>query len=180
VFGLAVPSAFLSPAFLAHQGGKRRFVPDLRELNAQTTARTCRYATANELPSLLRSEMWLLSSDDSAAYHHLRLHPTHVKYLNIHVRVGEEVLSRSYFVLLFGWRCSPVTWTKFCRVLVKTARAHGITCLTYVDDTLWGTQGSVGQARQACCVTPALVWRCTPTRGDSRNLSTPCTITWGW
>ena len=49
----------------------------------------------------------------------------------------------------FGWRCSPVTWTKFFRVLTKAARAHGSTCLAYVNDTLRGTQGSVGQARQA-------------------------------
>jgi hypothetical protein len=148
-FGPAVPSAFISPAFVVHQGGKRRFVLDLRELNAQTTARTCRYETASELPSLLRPGMWLLSSDVSAAFHHLRLHPTHVKYFNFHVRVGAEVLTRSCYVLPFGWRCSPVTWTKFFRVLIKAARAHGISCLAYIDDTLWGVQGSVGQARQA-------------------------------
>ena len=48
-----------------------------------------------------------------APFHHLRLHPTHVKYFNFHVRVGEEVLTRSCFVLPFGWRCSPVTWAQF-------------------------------------------------------------------
>jgi len=72
-----------------------------------------------------------------------------VKYFNFHVRVGEEVLTRSCFVLPFGWRCSPVTWTKFFRVLIKAARAHGISCVAYIDDTLWGVQGLVRQSRQA-------------------------------
>ena len=148
-FGPAVPSQFLSPAFVVHQAGKRRLVLDLRVLNEQTTSRTCRYETASELPALLRPGMWLLSSDVSAAFHHLRLHPQHVKYFNFHLRVGAEVLVRSCFVLPFGWKCSPLTWTKFFRVLIKAARARGITCLAFIDDTLWGIQGTLGQAREA-------------------------------
>lgn len=155
---------------------KRRLVHNLRWVNSHCRAASCRYESAAELGAVIRPGDWLLSSDIERAYHAVGVHPLHRKYLSFHFALPArapmagvwqdiplqpggrwvedaggrvQVVAASCAALPFGWRGSPLTWTKLMRTWVGYIRSLGIRCLILLDDLCYAISGSVADARRA-------------------------------
>ena len=173
---------------------KRRLVHNLRWVNAHCRAASCRFETAADLGAVVQRGDWLFSSDIEKAYHAVQVHKHHRRYLSFHLALpavalldgrrqriptlpggrwikdgGQDVqlVAASCSAMPFGWRGSPLTWTKLMRVWVAFIRSLGIRCLILLDDLCYAVSGSKANA----CRARSLVQRAFDASGLVRQIA---------
>lgn len=141
----ATCSDFVAPAFIIEQRNKLRLVIDFRQINKSCIDMSCRYEGLRDLRHLLQRNDWMLSLDLQDAYWHIPVAQNHRKYLTF--CIDGRVLQCA--ALPFGWKGSPLTFTKVMRAFVKYLRSRGIRCLPYLDDLAFFISGSRARALRA-------------------------------
>lgn len=141
----ATCSDFVAPAFIIEQRNKLRLVIDFRQINKSCIDMSCRYEGLRDLRHLLQRNDWMLSLDLQDAYWHIPVAAEHRKYLTF--CIDGRVLQCA--ALPFGWKGSPLTFTKVMRAFVKYLRSRGIRCLPYLDDLAFFISGSKERALRA-------------------------------
>ena len=155
---------------------KRRLVHNYKWVNSHCRTASCRYESAADFHRVFQPGDWLLSSDVERAYHHVAVHRHHRKYLSFHLALPArapfegtwrevplapggrwveiqgtrwQLVACSSAALPFGWRGSPLAWTKLMRTWVAHIRSLGIRCIILLDDLAYAVQGSKARALQA-------------------------------
>ena len=106
---------------------------------------SCCYKGLKVLWHLLQHNDWMLSLDLQDAYWHIPVVQNHSKYLTFCIDC--RVLQCA--ALPFGWKGSPLTFTKVMRAFVKYLCSRGISCLPYLDDLAFFISGSQARALRA-------------------------------
>lgn len=136
---------FVAPAFIIEQRNKLRLVIDFRQINKSCIDMSCRYEGLRDLRHLLQRNDWMLSLDLQDAYWHIPVAQEHRKYLTFCI----DGRTLQCAALPFGWKGSPLTFTKVMRAFVKYLRSRGIRCLPYLDDLAFFISGSQARALRA-------------------------------
>jgi hypothetical protein len=93
----------------------------------------------------LQKNDWMLSLDLQDAYWHIPVAEDHRKYLTFSI----DGRTLQCAALPFGWKGSPLTFTKVMRAFVRYLRSRGIRCLPYLDDIAFFISGTRLQALRA-------------------------------
>ncbi len=133
---------FVAPAFIIEQRNKLHLVIDFRQINKSCIDMSCRYEGLRDLRHLLQRNDWMLSLDLQDAYWHIPVAQDHRKYLTFCI----DGRTLQCAALPFGWKGSPLTFTKVMRAFVKYLRSRGIRCLSYLDDLAFLISGSRSRA----------------------------------
>lgn len=136
---------YVAPAFIVEQRDKLRLVIDFRQINKSCIDMSCRYEGLKDLRHLLQRNDWMLSLDLQDAYWHIPVATAHRKYLTFHI----DGRTLQCAALPFGWKGSPLTFTKVMRAFVRYLRSRGIRCLPYLDDLAFFISGSRCRALRA-------------------------------
>ena len=138
---------FVAPAFIIKQRNKLRLVINFRQINKSCIDMSCRYEGLRDLRHLLQRNDWMLSLDLQDAYWHIPVAQDHRKYLTFCI----DGRTLQCAALPFGWKGSPLTFTKVMRAFVKYLRSRGIRCLRlpYLDDLAFFISGSRSRALSA-------------------------------
>jgi hypothetical protein len=135
----------VAPAFIIEQRNKFRLVIDFRQINKSCIDMSCRYEGLKDLRHLLQKNDWMLSLDLQDAYWHIPVAEDHRKYLTFSI----DGRTLQCAALPFGWKGSPLTFTKVMRAFVRYLRSRGIRCLPYLDDIAFFISGTRLQALRA-------------------------------
>jgi hypothetical protein len=133
---------FVAPAFIIKQRNKLRLVINFQQINKLCIDMSCRYEGLRNLCHLLQHNDWMLSLDLQDAYWHIPVAQDHRKYLTFCI----DGRTLQCAALPFGWKGSPLTFTKVMRAFVKYLRSRGIRCLPYLDDLAFFISGSRSRA----------------------------------
>uniref|UniRef100_A0A7S0Z4Q6 Reverse transcriptase domain-containing protein n=1 Tax=Hemiselmis tepida TaxID=464990 RepID=A0A7S0Z4Q6_9CRYP len=136
---------FIAPAFIIEQRNKLRLVIDFTSINACCVDLSCRYEGLRDIKHIMQPNDWMLSLDLTDAYWHVPIASEHRKYLTF--QVDGRILQCA--ALPFGWKGSPLNFTKVVRAFVRYLRSRGIRCLPYLDDIAFFISGSYDRALRA-------------------------------
>jgi len=136
---------FVAPAFVVENRGKLRLLMDFTTINSFCVDLSCRYEGLRDLQHIMQPNDWMLSLDLTDAYWHIPVASEHRKYLTFQV----EGRTFQCAALPFGWKGSPLTFTKVLRAFVRYIRSRGIRCLPYLDDIAFFISGSYTRALRA-------------------------------
>ncbi|MGA9040188.1 MAG: reverse transcriptase domain-containing protein [Terriglobales bacterium] len=124
-----------SPVFaVAKQGiNQWRMVVDLRIVNDAFVDRPFHYENLETVAQLVQYGDFVFTIDLKSAFQQLQLHPNMRRLFGIRWN-GVSYVST---VLCFGWKSSPLVWTKLTREVVRLWRSHAIRLAVYLDDFIF-------------------------------------------
>ena len=124
-----------SPVFaVAKQGiNQWRMVVDLRIVNDAFADRPFHYENLETVAQLVQYGDFVFTIDLKSAFQQLQLHPNMRRLFGIRWN-GVSYVST---VLCFGWKSSPLVWTKLTREVVRLWRSQAIRLAVYLDDFIF-------------------------------------------
>ena len=121
--------------------GKWRLISDLHCLNESVHCPTFKMEGLKQAQQTLTQGAWMFKMDVKHAYLHVPVAPAHQRYLTFTFR-GQRF---KWAALPFGLSTAPRVFTKVMRVVVRLARAQGITVIAYLDDLI-----IIAQTKEQC------------------------------
>lgn len=138
VSGVLIPEPHpwcISPVFTVPKHGtdKWRMVVDLRIVNEAFDDRPFHYETLELVAQMVQTGDFMFTIDLKNAFQQLQLHPNMRRLFGITWN-GATFVST---VLCFGWKLSPLVWTKLTREVVRLWRSNAIRLAVYLDDFIF-------------------------------------------
>ena len=128
-----------NPLTVAINNGKKRLVIDLRHVNKFLNVPKFRYEDLNTLAEMFEKGDYFTKFDLTSGYHHIDIHPEHVKFLGFQWEFANgETRFFQFVVLPFGLAPACFVFTKVLRPLVRKWRSAGIRSILYIDDGING------------------------------------------
>ena len=117
---------------------KKRVVVDAsRSLNPFLEHRRVRLQDLRDIPNIVREGDFMCTDDLDSGYWHVKIHPSHRKFLGIHIE--DEDKKPIYFlwnVLFLGVADAVFIFTALLKPVRSYITTLGIRCLVYLDDVL--------------------------------------------
>lgn len=137
-----LPGQFVSSFFLVDKpNGKKRFILNLKNLNAYISAPHFKMEDARTVARLIQRNWYAASVDLKDAYYLLPVHEQYRKFL----RFSFNKLLYEFNCLVFGLASAPYTFSKLMRPVIQDLRSKGIPCINYLDDFL-----ILGRSKEEC------------------------------
>ncbi len=112
--------------------GRTRPVINLKTINPYVRAIPFKMEGLKTVQDLLRKDWWMVKVDLADAFHHIPLHPNHLRFF----RFLWKGTTYQWQVMPFGYRDAPRIFTKMMAVVAREARKRGVRLVVYIDDIL--------------------------------------------
>lgn len=128
-----IAGQFVSSIFLTNKpNGKKRFILNLKNLNAYILAPHFKMEDFRTASKLMRASCFMSTIDLKDAYFSVPIASKHRKYLRF--EHGNTIYE--FNCLPFGLCSAPHCFTKLMKPILEKIRSQGITCVNYLDDFL--------------------------------------------